>query len=343
MVWINSANVAAIDVQVTDQIPTGTTYVPGSINCAPQGTSTTVNVATVPVPVLPLIAAVPNWSCGFDAVNNRIQWQGNIGGDNGLLTEAAAQNEVVITFRATVDNAVNQVQNTGYARTDTDADSDFILETTLGSSIVPSPLAVWNRSTSGGGDPDPGVVELPNALPATGFAPNVITSLPKQSAEKAYAATDVWLEIPNLGVKNLPIVGVPLVDDAWNLSWLENQAGWLAGTAFPSWEGNSALTGHVTLPNGKPGPFASLGSLKWGDKIIVHAYGNAYEYQVRENKIVAPNDTSVLKHEDKAWLTLLTCKTYNETKNTYANRVSVRAVLMSITKDKAASQSPRGR
>jgi LPXTG-site transpeptidase (sortase) family protein len=186
-------------------------------------------------------------------------------------------------------------------------------------------------------------VELPNALPATGFAPNVITSLPKQSAEKAYAATDVWLEIPNLGVKNLPIVGVPLVDDAWNLSWLENQAGWLAGTAFPSWEGNSALTGHVTLPNGKPGPFASLGSLKWGDKIIVHAYGNAYEYQVRENKIVAPNDTSVLKHEDKAWLTLLTCKTYNETKNTYANRVSVRAVLMSITKDKAASQSPRGR
>ena len=235
MVWINSANVAAIDVQVTDQIPTGTTYVPDSINCAPQGTSTTVNVATVPVPVLPLIAAVPNWSCGFDAVNNQIQWQGNIGGDNGLLTEAAAQNEVVITFRATVDNAVNQVQNTGYARTDTNADGDFILETTLGSSIVPSPLAVWNRSTSGGGDP--GVVELPNALPATGFAPNVITSLPKQSAEKAYAATDVWLEIPSLGVKTCPLLACHwLMTRGICPGWRIRLAGWLAPLSHPGKE-----------------------------------------------------------------------------------------------------------
>ena len=198
------------------------------------------------------------------------------------------------------------------------------------------------ESPSDPGDPGDGGTHLPHALPATGFAPNVITALPEQSAEKAYAATDVWLELPSLGVK-VPIVGVPLVDNTWDLSWLGNQAGWLAGTAFPSWQGNSALTGHVTLSNGKSGPFANLGSLKWGDKIIVHAYGYVYVYQVRENKTIAPNDTSVLKHEDNAWLTLITCKTYNETKNTYANRVSIRAVLLSVTEEGGGSRSARGR
>jgi len=136
---------------------------------------------------------------------------------------------------------------------------------------------------------------------------------------------------------------VPLVDNNWDLSWLGNQAGWLDGTAFPSWQGNSVLTGHVTLSNGKSGPFVNLGSLKWGDRIIVHAYGYAYVYEVRENKTIAPNDTSVLKHEDNAWLTLITCKNYNETKNTYANRVSVRAVLLSVTDEGGGTKPSKGR
>ncbi|MBL8088893.1 MAG: sortase [Anaerolineales bacterium] len=168
---------------------------------------------------------------------------------------------------------------------------------------------------------------LPKKLPNSGFAPNVITNLSEQPTEKAYTATDVWLEIPKLGVK-MPIVGVPLVKEDWDVSWLWSQAGWLEGTAFPGWLGNSGLAGHVTLPTGEQGPFAKLGDLKWGDQIIVYAYGTKYVYEVRTNSIVSPYNMTVLKHEEDAWLTLITCKNYNEGNDTYANRIAVRAVLI---------------
>ncbi|HET7145127.1 MAG TPA: sortase, partial [Anaerolineales bacterium] len=149
-------------------------------------------------------------------------------------------------------------------------------------------------------------------------------------------------EIPSLNV-NIPIVGVPLVNGAWDLTWLDSQAGWLNGTAFPGWDGNSVLTGHVYLSNGKPGPFVSLGNLKWGSKIIVHALGYTYTYEVRENLTVESNDTTILKHEDKAWLTLITCKTFNEGTNTYVSRIAVRAVLVNAHKDKPVKDSRNGR
>jgi LPXTG-site transpeptidase (sortase) family protein len=327
MVWMNSGNDAAIDVQVTDEIPAGTTYVTGSITCEPRGSSSTAGAATAPLS----LTAIPGSSCGFDSVNNRVQWQGNIGPDDGNLTEAAADNEVVITFRVTVNDGVNQVLNRGFARTDLNDDDLFDEPSVPGTSLVSSNQTVWNRNTD---VETPRETELPYLLPVTGFAPGVVSVLPEQPASKAYSATDVWLEIPNLGVQ-MPIVGVPLVDGDWNVSWLGNQAGWLEGTAFPSWKGNSAVTGHVTLANGLSGPFANLGNLKWGDKIVVHAYGYVYTYQVRENKVIAPNDTSVLRHETDSWLTLITCKNYNETTNSYANRISVRAVLISVQMEKA--------
>ncbi|HMZ08554.1 MAG TPA: sortase, partial [Anaerolineales bacterium] len=179
---------------------------------------------------------------------------------------------------------------------------------------------------------------LPTVLPATGFAPNRITQLPAQSEAKAYKATEVWLEIPRLGVE-MPIVGVPLVDGDWDVSWLAHQAGWLNGTAFPGWLGNSVLTGHVTLPNGKAGPFSALGELKWGDRIIIHAYGSIYVYEVRQNRTISPYNTTVLQHEEDAWLTLLTCKTYNEDTGVYSSRIAVRAVLLLIREDTTVTGS----
>jgi LPXTG-site transpeptidase (sortase) family protein len=197
-----------------------------------------------------------------------------------------------------------------------------------------------NALGNGGGNAQ-GVI-LPKQLPFTGFAPGKITILEKQPAEKDYLATDVWMEIPSLGV-NVPIVGIPLVDNAWDLSWLDKQIGWLNGTAFPGWDGNSALTGHVYLPNGKPGPFVALGTLKWGSKIIVHAYGSVYTYEVRETRTISPDNTSILKHEEKPWLTLITCKTYNESTNTYANRIAVRAALVSVQKEELGNTPKGGR
>ena len=322
MVWINSGNTAAIDVQVTDNIPTGTTYVTGSISCSPQGASSTVDVGTTPTPVSPLIAAVPTWSCGFDVINNRVQWQGAIGPDDGNLTEASADNEVVITFRVTVDDAVNEVHNQGFSRTDVDNDGDFDEETVLGVSAVSSNLVVWNRTASSGGDLDA------ESLPKTGFAPGKVTPIADTMAPDYNPAETMELEIPMLGVR-IPIVGVPENAQGWDVDWLWDQAGWLEGTAFPTWNGNSVLTSHVYLSNGLPGPFVDLKTLKWGDEIIVHAHGYRYIYKVQRVRYFLPNDTSALSHEDNSWLTLVTCVGYNETLDNYKYRVAVRAVRVS--------------
>lgn len=163
-------------------------------------------------------------------------------------------------------------------------------------------------------------------IPATGFAPNVVTDLPEQPAAEPYQDLgDIWIEIPALNVK-LPITGVPLGKNGWDLTWLREQAGWLDGTAFPGWAGNTVVTAHLTGPDGKAGPFANLSSLRWGDKILLHVYGQTIQYEVQTSQILLPTDLSPLKHEDLPWLTLITCRQFDPATGTYQQRVVVRAV-----------------
>lgn len=170
-------------------------------------------------------------------------------------------------------------------------------------------------------------------IPVTGFKAGVITDMSRVKHETYTSTGDVTLEIPSLGVK-IPIVGVPKKDGTWNVAWLTDQAGWLEGSAFPSWNGNSVLTGHVYLASGLPGPFVNLNKLKYGDQILIHAYGQKYIFAVQTNEIVMPNDSSVMKHEEKPWLTLVTCKDYDEKSKTYKNRTVVRAALVKVEWDK---------
>ncbi len=171
-------------------------------------------------------------------------------------------------------------------------------------------------------------------IPDTGFAPNVRTDLGNVPYESYQAlAGSIWVEVPSLGVKTT-IVGVPLKNGNWNVAWLGRQAGWLEGSAYPTLKGNSVVTGHVYLSNGLPGPFVNLGQLKYGDTIIVHANGQKYTYEIRTNKVVNPNDASVFKHEEQSWITLVTCKEYDEKTNTYRKRVIVRAVLVKVEAEK---------
>ena len=95
--------------------------------------------------------------------------------------------------------------------------------------------------------------------------------------------------------------------DTWDVNWLLNNAGWLEGSAFPGRSGNSVLTSHVTLQYGQEGPFASLHKLQSGDKIFVHAFGISYVYEVQSVNELSPSNPSILKHEEKPWLTLFTC------------------------------------
>jgi len=169
-------------------------------------------------------------------------------------------------------------------------------------------------------------------LPATGFAPGFRLPAVLPPGNPLVQYSDLVLEIPRLGV-SMPIVGVPLVDGAWDLSWLNREAGYLQGTAFPTWAGNSVLTAHVYDRLGLPGPFYQLDQLKWGDWIIIRAYGQMYVYQVRQTYTVGPDDSTPLQHKDLPWITLITCKGYDKAADAYKWRVAVQAVLISVTEE----------
>jgi LPXTG-site transpeptidase (sortase) family protein len=176
-------------------------------------------------------------------------------------------------------------------------------------------------------------------IPVTGFAPDRVTVLPERPADASYRSLgSLWIEVPKLGVQ-VSIVGVPVKDNQWDLSWLGDQAGYLQGTAFPTWNGNSAITAHVYLSNGKPGPFVSLNTLAWGDEVIVHAFGQRYVYQVRDNQRVKPDNMTVFRHEELSWLTLLTCQGYDQANNTYRYRIAVRAVLIRVEPESNSGSS----
>jgi LPXTG-site transpeptidase (sortase) family protein len=129
-----------------------------------------------------------------------------------------------------------------------------------------------------------------------------------------------------------PIVGVLKTDGSWDVSWLGTSVGWLEGSAFPTWSGNTVLTGHVWNADNTPGVFAGIKNLKYGDRFTIRAYGQTYVYEVRENTWLwgASRVDKVFKHEEKDWVTLLTCEGYNPLSGNYLFRRMVRAVLVEV-------------
>lgn len=169
-------------------------------------------------------------------------------------------------------------------------------------------------------------------MPATGFAPGTMTTLPTQPEDKSYSILDnLTLEIPDLNL-SMPIVGVPLDLNGWDVSWLGDRAGYLEGTAFPTWEGNTAITAHVWNADNTPGPFINLHTLQHGDQIIIQAWDLAYTYEVVDVQQVNPSNLEAIPQEDFDILTLFTCQGFNESNNQYNWRLAVRAVLVEVAK-----------
>jgi LPXTG-site transpeptidase (sortase) family protein len=195
------------------------------------------------------------------------------------------------------------------------------------------------RGTGGnrGGSAPP--VGLFGLIPVTGFAPGRVTNLSGLPVTRYEAFSDVTLEVPVLKLK-MPVVGVPMENETWDVNWLLNQAGWLEGSAFPGFSGNSVLTSHVTLPYGQPGPFANLHKLKTGDKIFVHSYGELYIFEVRSVEILEATDPSILRHEEEPWLTLVTCADYSDEMQTYLKRLVVKAVFIQTQADNRWTKRP---
>jgi LPXTG-site transpeptidase (sortase) family protein len=333
VIWINGNNFS-FAAAVSDPIPVGTTYEATGIasgtgvkSGAPLG-STDVGVTCVPDPTNPASTTTTTW-CYYEGPTGayprgRVVWEGVLGPDLGATNQATANDELYITFNVRVASGVTAVQNTATIDADLNNNENF---TDPGEQNVASAQAIWQEPVT------PVDGREGKKLPGTGFAPGKITVLPEQPSEQMYSDLgDLWLEVPSLGVKT-PIVGVPKNAGVWDVNWLWEQAGWLQGTAFPTWQGNSVVTGHVYLPNGKPGPFVNLGNLRFGDQVIVHAFGQRYVYEIRTNRIILPTDMSPFQHEEKAWLTLLTCKGYDESTDTYKYRVEARAVLLKVEAD----------
>jgi LPXTG-site transpeptidase (sortase) family protein len=198
-------------------------------------------------------------------------------------------------------------------------------------------LVVTGGSSGGGGsddgeDEDSGTAPPPAVggflIPVTGFAPNIVTKL--DGAHPYYGATAINIEIPVIKVNSF-VVGVEIKDGGWDVSWLHDQVGWLNGTAYPTWwKGNSVLTAHVVNADGKPGVFSKLKYLGVGEYIFIYNSSYRYTYKVVSNQYVDPGDITVFQHEDEAYLTLITCDTYDEKSNSYLRRVTVRAKLVDV-------------
>jgi LPXTG-site transpeptidase (sortase) family protein len=167
-------------------------------------------------------------------------------------------------------------------------------------------------------------------LPASGFAPGVITILPDMPVGAYQALPALEMQIPAIGLTS-DIVGLSMTDRIWDVSWLGDKLGYLEETAFPTWNGNSVITGHVYDAQGQPGPFNQLHTLRYGDKVTIQSFGQTYTYEVRDVLTVAPDDfKAAFKHQDNSWITLLTCQGYDAESGTYRSRVLVRAVLVDI-------------
>ena len=303
-----ASNATAFDVLVQDTLPSGMTYLFGSLQ-----------VISGPAPDLLDGTAAPLLRIGWDVLPVRDS-------SNNLTT-------VVIQYKARINTLANE-----------------------GDTLTNSANAVWSSLPGDVSYPqtpnnllsterfyDPGdavniyganaraVFTIPrlDKTPATGFAPGVITDISGTPKTPEHDLGGITLDIPSLRLK-LPVVGIPATLDGWDLTWLGAKAGWLEGTAYPTWQGNTAITAHVYLPNGNPGPFVNLKNLRWGERFHILMNGMRYTYEVRIVARVRPNDETVLAHERLDWVTLITCAGYDQASDSYKWRDVVKAVLISV-------------
>ncbi|MGD8850043.1 MAG: sortase, partial [Anaerolineales bacterium] len=293
----SSSNTDAFDLLLTDILPPELTYIPGSLTCSSGTCSELLGTITV------------TWDAFTLSQTSTIEFQATLG---SIPPGVRVANEVSLEWTSLPDDNVS----TPFSLSDYNA------------------LAVERRY-------DPGapadvyrvvasvLVGTP-ALPATGFAPDQITDLPPAPSQSPYSSIGEYkLIIPKLDVSK-SIIGVSTDDRGWDLTWLWDKIGYLEGTAFPTLPGNTALTGHVVLSNGLPGPFARLNDLEWGDEIYLETDAGQYVYKVMYSWYTHEGDLSVLRHEDYDFVTLITCSDFNPRTQTYRQRLAVRAVLVEV-------------
>ncbi len=105
MAWINSDNTLPLAIRVRDPIPSGVTYIAGSVACNALGSSVVA-------------------SCIYDAGTNAIVVNATLGPDAGKFIEALAANPLVITFRTSVSAGNALVTNVAVCYWDANGNGD---------------------------------------------------------------------------------------------------------------------------------------------------------------------------------------------------------------------------
>jgi LPXTG-site transpeptidase (sortase) family protein len=334
----NASHVDAFDVTLIDPLPTGLAYVSNTLDCTlgAQDPDAGTCIVDLTDPTKPTIRAM--WSLfslnGGDSV---IQFR--VAGNDALPASGSITNTVHVDWSSmegdqkTPRSFSDPPNQFAYERYYDPGDpvnvygaNDALVLTLLGTPSDGGPGEPNDRgenNSAGGNRPIVGGV----LIPVSGFAPGVVTEL--KSPQPAYNSTGLRINIPALNLI-VPVVGVQLKNGTWDVSWLWGQAGWLQKTSYPTFPGNSVVTGHDVNADGTPGPFSRIKQLQVGDYIFVELNGYRYTYKVVSNSRVSPNDISILRHEEKPWLTLVTCDKYDEKTGTYLKRVVVRTVLIDV-------------
>ena len=105
------------------------------------------------------------------------------------------------------------------------------------------------------------------------------------------------IRIPAIGLDKIVVQGVAVAD-------LKKGPGHYPGSPLPGQPGNAAIAGHRTTYGA---PFNRIDELKEGDQILVTTTQGAFEYQVRQQLIVAPDQVEVLDDFGDDRLTLTAC------------------------------------
>lgn len=105
------------------------------------------------------------------------------------------------------------------------------------------------------------------------------------------------IQIPKIGLDKVVVEGDGTDD-------LQLGPGHYPGTPLPGQPGNSAIAGHRTTYGA---PFYNLNELSAGDPIYVTTTQGRFEYQVTQQLVVGPSDTSVVGPTATPKLTLTTC------------------------------------
>jgi sortase A len=105
-----------------------------------------------------------------------------------------------------------------------------------------------------------------------------------------------------IGILKLPTIGetLPIIHGT-NEDQLEKGVGHYAKSVLPGEPDNSVLSGH------RDTVFRQLGEIKKGDLLIVETPAGIFTYQVREIRIVDPDDKTIIVPTDHAVLTVSTC------------------------------------